>query len=482
MKYNIILMSLFLNYCTVTAAERYNCYEYPSASYMLIHTTNTMKQDSKTEQFIDKDLTKKVDTDKYRLLLVASKKETRGHERHLFLLDSHGGEIAYTYHSCPSRKLHPDILYCYGEDDSGIFSIEPNKSINFKTQGVTLGEVENFWDIKPKDDANLPKPAKVTCPQSVESTDMIPDSNSKEYKVGIRTAYEHLEEPARYVCYTSKKMIGDTMYYRGCRYTRDSCDNYYGDMKHFGKYATQKEALRAFERCKNATPKVSKNLSKSNMLHGFSIKEVYENRMPVFEPPLSTFGLSGKNKQVNYRQARRIQLPKAYAKANADIMNKTQKGWLVLNRREDRVIHLNEKKQLFWNIRLRDIVREKQYIVDDIRYESPILYFNAACPSYAKEQKNKCSTLYAYDTKNKRLLWHSRYLTSRNIFILTDKLVITGYGFTAEPDYLYILRKTDGKVLKKIKLDTAPEYLEMRENQLHVITYNNHYVFKLNIL
>jgi len=479
MKKNIIT-ALFL-LAGSAYADRYNCYEYSTASYTLLHTTNTMKQDPKTGQFTDKDVVEKMDTTKYRLLLAASKKETRGHERHLFLLDKNGEKIENSYHTCPSRKLYPDRLYCYGECDSGIFSIEPDKSINFKTKGVTLGEGEDYWNVEPKDDASLPKPTKVVCPQSIESMDLIPDSDSKEYKEGIKTAYEHLEEPARYVCYTSKKMIGVTMHYRGCRYTRGSCDSYYGDMKHFGKYATQKEALHAFERCKNSTPKVSKNFSTLNTLQGLSVKEVYENRMQIFQSPLSTLGLSGKNKQVDYRQARRMQLPKGYEKANADIMDRTQKGWIVLNRHADKVVHLNEKKQLFWNIRLGDIVREKQYIVDDIRYEAPILYFNAACPSYAKEQQSKCSTLYAYDTEKRRLLWYSRYLTSRDIFILTDKLVITGYGFTAEPDYLYILRKTDGKVLKKIKLDSALDYLEMKDNQLHVITYNNHYVFSLNI-
>jgi len=472
MKKNII--TVFFLLVSSAYAGRYNCYEYPSAAYTLVHKPNALKPYSQTGQPTDTNFVERADTAKYRLLLVASKKETKGHERHLFLLDKNGKKIENSYHTCPSKKLHPDRLYCYGECDSGIFSIEPDKSINFKTEKVTLGE-ENPWEVEPKDSADLSKPVKVTCPQSIESMDMIPDSDSKEYEEGIKTAYEYLEKPARYVCYTSKKMIGDTMYYRGCRYTRESCDNYNGDMKHFGKYATQKKALRAFERCKTSTPK------KQTLQH-FTIKKMKQHRLQTFILPLSTFGLSGKNKQSNYRQARRIQLPKGYKKANVDIMDKTQKGWVVLNRRADRIVHLNENKQLFWNIGLGDIVREKQYIVDDVRYEAPILYFNAACLSYAKEQRNKCSTLYAYDTQKKRLLWHSRYLTSRNIFILTDKFVITGYGFTAEPDYLYILRKTDGKVVKKIKLDSALDYLEMKENQLHVITYNNHYIFSLNIL
>ncbi len=252
MKKNII--TVFLLLVSSAYAGRYNCYEYPSSAYALVHKPNALNPNAK-------DVTERVDTSNYKLLLVASKKETKGHERHLFLLDKKGKKIENSYHSCPSKKLHPDRLYCYGECDSGIFSIEPDKSINFKTKDITLGD-EDLWNVEPKNSADLPKPIKVTCPQSVESMDMIPKSDTKAYKEGIRTAYEHLEKPARYVCYTSKKMIGDTMHYRGCRYTRESCDNYYGNMKHFGKYATQKEALRAFERCKTSTPKASINLPK----------------------------------------------------------------------------------------------------------------------------------------------------------------------------------------------------------------------------
>ncbi len=94
-------------------------------------------------------------------------------------------------------------------------------------------------------------------------------------------------------------------------------------------------------------------------------------------------------------------------------------------------------------------------------------------------QKGRCSTLYAYDPQKKKLLWHSRYRVSNDIFLVTDRLVITGYGFTQEPDYLYLLRKRDGKMLKKIKLDSAHDYLEMVGDKLHVMTYSRHVVFRL---
>ena len=196
-------------------------------------------------------------------------------------------------------------------------------------------------------------------------------------------------------------------------------------------------------------------------------------------PPLEPFGLTGRNKQHNYVQRYRRQVPEQYARSGADIMDRVSDGWIVFDRESNVAAHVGEGRKLFWKIDVGTIVREKRFEVQDLRYDKGVLYFNAACLSYAKRQKGRCSTLYAYDTQQKKLLWHSRYRTSNDIFLVTDRLVIAGYGFTHEPDYLYLLRKRDGKMLKKIKLDSAHDYLEMVGDKLHVITYNRHVVFRL---
>ena len=196
-------------------------------------------------------------------------------------------------------------------------------------------------------------------------------------------------------------------------------------------------------------------------------------------PPLKQFGLTGINKQKNYVQRYRCQVPAQYARSGADIMDRVSDGWIVFDRESNIAAHVGEGQKLFWKIDLGTIVREKKFEVQDLRYDKGILYFNAACLSYSAMQKGRCSTLYAYDPQKKKLLWHSRYRTSNDIFLVTDHLVIAGYGFTQEPDYLYLLRKRDGKLLKKIKLDSAHDYLEMVGDKLHVMTYNRHVVFRL---
>jgi len=61
-------------------------------------------------------------------------------------------------------------------------------------------------------------------------------------------------------------------------------------------------------------------------------------------------------------------------------------------------------------------------------------------------------------------------------FILAT-LLPTGYGFTAEPDFLYVLNQTDGRILQKVPLKNAPEYFVEKDNQLFVRTYHADYVF-----
>jgi hypothetical protein len=87
--------------------------------------------------------------------------------------------------------------------------------------------------------------------------------------------------------------------------------------------------------------------------------------------------------------------------------------------------------------------------LQDIRLADGILYFNEACQSYSKEEGGKCSALVAVDINTKKLVWRTKNLTSNNVFLVHGNYLITGYGFTAEPSSLFIVRRTDGAVVAK---------------------------------
>ena len=109
-----------------------------------------------------------------------------------------------------------------------------------------------------------------------------------------------------------------------------------------------------------------------------------------------------------------------------------------------------------------------------------ILYVSLSHQTYAKATKGKNAYIQAYDLQG-RWLWNSDYLVanSKNFLILGDHL-ISGYGFTAESDYLYQINRHTGQTLKKHKLSNGPSWLAYQApGLLRVLTYDRNMVFQL---
>ncbi len=107
-----------------------------------------------------------------------------------------------------------------------------------------------------------------------------------------------------------------------------------------------------------------------------------------------------------------------------------------------------------------------------------ILYFDANYNGYASIAKEKTGYLSALDLSDGRVLWTTKNLTaSWRGFIVHDDVIVAGYGFTAEPDFLYVVDRHCGKILQKVRLKTAHEVLIPRGDRLYVRTYDHDYVF-----
>jgi len=52
-------------------------------------------------------------------------------------------------------------------------------------------------------------------------------------------------------------------------------------------------------------------------------------------------------------------------------------------------------------------------------------------------------------------------------------LIVAGYGFTREPDFLYLLDRRTGKALDR------PEVIKLRRAHLHVRTYDHDLVVRI---
>lgn len=111
---------------------------------------------------------------------------------------------------------------------------------------------------------------------------------------------------------------------------------------------------------------------------------------------------------------------------------------------------------------------------------SGVLYVSHSHRTYAESSGGKNAFITALDVPSGQLKWMSRTLmsNSRN-FVLYGDYIVTGYGFTQEPDFLYVLDRATGTTLNKTKLKTGPDYFIVRDKTLYVRTYNMDYEFKL---
>jgi hypothetical protein len=130
-----------------------------------------------------------------------------------------------------------------------------------------------------------------------------------------------------------------------------------------------------------------------------------------------------------------------------------------------------------------NIPEERQFTHQYIHWASQvedILYVSHGHNTYARSSKGRTGYVTAINIKDNRVLWTSPALisNSRNFEIIDDYL-ITGYGFTEEPDFLYVLRRKTGDVTQKIPLKSGPDYIIRKNNDIFVRTYDTDYIFRI---
>ena len=107
-----------------------------------------------------------------------------------------------------------------------------------------------------------------------------------------------------------------------------------------------------------------------------------------------------------------------------------------------------------------------------------VLYVSHGHRTNAKSAGGKNAFISAIDIASGELLWESAPLVSNaSTFILMGGFVICGYGFTAEPDYMFVLDQETGKTVKRTPVASGPSVLVMKDNALFVRTYATDYVF-----
>lgn len=109
-----------------------------------------------------------------------------------------------------------------------------------------------------------------------------------------------------------------------------------------------------------------------------------------------------------------------------------------------------------------------------------VLYISHSHNTYAKSSKNMNAYITAIDLEDMSIRWRTKALVSNsNNFVIVDDVIMSGYGFTAEPDYLYQIDMNNGKVLTKIPVKSSVSYIMKKGNALYVRTYNTDYKFDI---
>lgn len=113
-------------------------------------------------------------------------------------------------------------------------------------------------------------------------------------------------------------------------------------------------------------------------------------------------------------------------------------------------------------------------IKDNILYLSHSHYFSAETTEYRN------AYITAIDLVDFSILWRTAPLVCNSYnFLIVDDVIICGYGFTAEPDFLYQVDINTGVVIDTILLKTAPYYFMQKDNVLYVRTYDTNYEFEM---
>ncbi len=107
------------------------------------------------------------------------------------------------------------------------------------------------------------------------------------------------------------------------------------------------------------------------------------------------------------------------------------------------------------------------------------LYVEVAHSGYASEEP-KTGYMLAIDLATSKVLFRSEPLVANsNNFKIVDDTIICGYGFTAEPDYIYLLDRFTGEKVETIPINSAADQFEIVGDTLYVATYNTEYTFKI---
>lgn len=128
---------------------------------------------------------------------------------------------------------------------------------------------------------------------------------------------------------------------------------------------------------------------------------------------------------------------------------------------------------------------DEDLVAQGIRWAAQVgdvLYVSHAHNTFARSSLGMNAYITALDVSTGAVRWRSGPLVANaKTFEVVGDVIVSGYGFTAESDFLYVVDRNTGAVLRRQQIDSAPTYIIQKSDQsLYVRCYNRDYVFRLS--
>lgn len=119
--------------------------------------------------------------------------------------------------------------------------------------------------------------------------------------------------------------------------------------------------------------------------------------------------------------------------------------------------------------------------VNYVKYSDGLFYVSIGHRTYAESAPQNAYIMALDPEKDFAVRWKSQPLVSnaRN-FEIIDNTIVCGYGFTREPDFIYLLDKHCGVQVDVYPVKTGPDYIYEVDGKLYVRTYDTNYVYQIN--
>ena len=100
---------------------------------------------------------------------------------------------------------------------------------------------------------------------------------------------------------------------------------------------------------------------------------------------------------------------------------------------------------------------------------------------YAADSGGRNGYLTGIDIASGRVVWRSPSLVANaSNFLVVRGLIVAGYGFTAEKDWLYLVDPANGRVRDRVALPSMAEWLSLRGGEIVVRAYDARVVVRLS--